>query len=366
MAPLEPWEKVLVSEDFLDDVHGQASCVSCHNGNRLAEEKEAAHVDLIARPAQDAQATCGNCHNEIVTKNANSLHTNQAGYFEAMYSRTIPENHPAMDEAFGNHCQSCHTTCGDCHISQPNSVGGGLLDGHLMELTPPMTRTCTACHGSRVGNEYMGKNEGYTADVHFRQGRMNCMACHDGESMHNSDGATDRYDGEQGPSCESCHDTVGKAEDTIVQHQIHQDILSCQTCHSVAYTSCDSCHVSISETSGNPIFKTAATYMTFFIGRNTRQSEERPYEYVTVRHIPIDRDNYAYYGEDLLVNFDLVPTWAYATPHNIQRITPQNESCNACHGNDEIFLTADKVNAEELNANLDVIVESVPEPVPNQ
>ncbi len=366
MAPLEPWEKVMVDEDFMDDVHGQASCVSCHNGDRYAEEKEAAHVGIIGSPDENAQATCGNCHNEIVTTAAESLHSEQTGYFKAMYSRSVPENHPQLNEAFGNHCASCHTTCGDCHISQPNSVGGGFLDGHLVEKTPPMTRTCTACHGSRVGNEYTGKNEGLPGDVHFRQGRMNCVACHDGESMHNSMGAVDRYDGEQGPSCESCHDTVGKANDAVVQHTIHRDKLSCQTCHSITYTSCDSCHVSISETSGNPIFKTSATYMTFFIGRNARQSDERPYEYVPVRHIPIDPDNYAYYGDNLLPNFDLVPTWAYATPHNIQRNTPQNESCAACHGNAEIFLTADKVRAEELEANKDVIVENVPEAIPGQ
>ena len=51
---------------------------------------------------------------------------------------------------------------------------------------------------------------------------------------------------------------------------------------------------------------------------------------------------------------------AYATPHNIQLQTPQNETCGSCHGNAEIFLTEDKVNPEELEANRDVIVESVP------
>ncbi len=114
------------------------------------------------------------------------------------------------------------------------------------------------------------------------------------------------------------------------------------------------------------IFKTSATYMTFFIGHNTRQSDERPYEYVPVRHIPLDPENYAYYGEDLLPNFDLLPTWAYSTPHNIQRNTPQNQSCNSCHGNADIFLTADKVRPEELEANKDVIVENVPAPIPGQ
>jgi len=364
VAPLEPWEKVIIGEGFFINVHGQTTCVACHAGDSSTLDKEAAHADMIAAPDADPQRTCGNCHNEIVSTSADSLHVSQAGYFQTMYSRSLPENHEALGEMFGNHCQSCHTTCGDCHIAQPDSVGGGLLDGHEYVKTPPMTRTCTACHGSRVGNEYMGKNEGIPGDVHFRQGRMNCVACHDGASMHDSEGSNHRYEGSQGPSCESCHDQVGRATDTIIQHQIHQDTLSCQVCHSVTYTSCDSCHVAVSETTGNPFFKTSATYMTFLIGQNPRQTTDRPYEYVPVRHIPVDTESFAYYGEDLLPNFNLLPNWAYATPHNIQRFTPQNATCNSCHGNEEIFLTADKVKPEELEANKNVIVESIPGEIP--
>jgi hypothetical protein len=83
-----------------------------------------------------------------------------------------------------------------------------------------------------------------------------------------------------------------------------------------------------------------------------------------VRHIPISTTSYSFYGENLLPNFDSLPTWAYATPHNIQKKTPQTETCNACHGNANLFLTADKVKPEELNANRDVIIETVPEAIP--
>jgi thiosulfate/3-mercaptopyruvate sulfurtransferase len=81
---------------------------------------------------------------------------------------------------------------------------------------------------------------------------------------------------------------------------------------------------------------------------------------VTLRHIPVDKDAYDFYGENLLPNFDALPTWAYTTPHNIQRNTPQTASCNSCHGNPDIFLTADKVAEEELQANQSVIIEEVP------
>ena len=104
--------------------------------------------------------------------------------------------------------------------------------------------------------------------------------------------------------------------------------------------------------------------MAFKIGRNPLQSEDRPWAYVPVRHVPVDPESFAYYGEDLLPNFDALPTWKYATPHNIQRNTPQTETCDACHDNAEFFLTAEDVRPEEREANKDVIVEEVPFPMP--
>jgi hypothetical protein len=159
--------------------------------------------------------------------------------------------------------------------------------------------------------------------------------------------------GEESPKCIDCHPDVADGSDGIDMHAQHGDgtTLSCQVCHSVTYTSCDGCHVAVSETSGNPFFETQATYMTFLIGRNPNQTEERPYKFVPVRHVPVATTSYQFYGENLLTNFDALPTWVYTTPHNIQRNTPQNASCEACHTNPEIFLTADKVQAFELNAN---------------
>ena len=53
-------------------------------------------------------------------------------------------------------------------------------------------------------------------------------------------------------------------------------------------------------------------------------------------------------------------TWRYATPHNIQRNTPQTESCLSCHNNPEFFLTADKVEDFDRDANWDIIVDRIP------
>jgi len=367
VAPLEPWEKVLVdSETFPQTDHGQIGCVECHGGQQ-DPDKDVAHINMNPRPSAGETSVCVDCHERQVTLQQTSLHSTQQGYWTVLEARGASSEHPEMQEMFGNHCASCHTSCGDCHVSQPARVGGGLLDGHNFTETPPMSRTCTACHGSRVGNEFLGKNEGedLRPDVHFRQERMVCTDCHTVGEMHGDVVSTTdapvahRYEGPEEPKCTDCHVSIA---DSNMYHQTHGDTLSCQVCHSVAYSSCDSCHVGLSETTGRPFFETSDHYLTFFIGQNPRQSEERPYDYVPVRHVPVDPGSFAFYGENLLPEFDAKPTWRYATPHNIQLQTPQTETCNSCHGNADIFLTADKVAPEELEANQTVIVESVPEP----
>jgi len=377
VAPLEPWEKVLVkSEDFMGTVHGQIECVECHQGDRDEVDKDVAHADLISRPSDESEQFCGECHPDVTAHYPESLHASQQGYWTTMEARGAHIDDPAIQQMFGNHCASCHTSCGDCHVSQPGSVGGGFIDGHVFNRTPSMTRNCTACHGSRVGNEYLGKHEGLMGDIHFRQGRMTCVDCHTSQILHGADSNCDechsspegpqvpkaetRYGGLQIPRCETCHIRVTTGSDGIAMHEQHGSELSCQVCHSIAYTSCDGCHVSISETTGNPRFSTDGSYLTFLIGKNPFKSYDRPYDYVPVRHIPIDPESYSYYGENLLPTFGELPTWAYATPHNTQLVTPQTESCNSCHGNPALFLTLDKIDPAERGANLSVYIESIP------
>ncbi len=368
MAPLEPWERVLVNnEKFSQTVHGQQTCISCHDGVQ-APDKEQAHTGLIASPSLDAQTVCGSCHNPIVSTYQTSLHNTQAGYWTALNTRSAPENHEALSQAFGNHCATCHTTCGECHVAQPDNVGGGLFNGHVFEKTPPMTRACTACHGSRVGNEFLGKNEELPGDVHFREQRMNCVKCHAGADLHASgepteaDQSAHRYTGAETPSCKDCHPDL-KVESNPM-HAQHGEQLQCQVCHSITYTSCDGCHVAVSEKSGKPFFETQATYLSFAIGRNPIKSAERPYEYVLLRHVPVSAASFEFYGADLLPNFNALSTWQYATPHNIQLKTPQNASCGACHNHPEYFLTAEKVAAEEAEANTLVLMSKLPPTMP--
>jgi thiosulfate/3-mercaptopyruvate sulfurtransferase len=111
---------------------------------------------------------------------------------------------------------------------------------------------------------------------------------------------------------------------------------------------------------GTPYFKIEPAEMAFYIGKNVEPTDQRPWSYVVLRHVPIDRESFSFYGNNLSPEFDARPTFAHATPHNIQRNTPQNASCDSCHGNESLFLTADKVLPDELAANQEVIVDELP------
>ncbi len=365
---MEAWQKVLLNnEDFFSSIHATLGCIACHGGVGGVDDMAAAHEGVVRDPGSEV---CTTCHREITEAHAGSLHSTLDGYMTVLNERGSPETMPQLMVAFDNHCARCHASCGQCHVSRPASTGGGLLAGHVFRNPPPMNYTCTGCHGSRIENEFKGKNETaegtrYPADVHFNPGGMPCFACHSGDEMHGIGEEFDyqhRYDGPPTPACQDCHQSVG-SDDNPQHSAVHLERLACQVCHSIEYKNCYSCHVQLAE-DGTPFFRTDESQMLFFIGRNPIQSEDRPWEYVVLRHVPVDRDSFSYYGDDLLPNFDARPTWTYATPHNIQRNTPQNASCNACHGNAAIFLTADKVDPDELEANRNVIVDRVPPAIP--
>lgn len=362
---MEGWEKVILgSETFTDTIHGELGCVTCHGGNGRTDDKETAHVDMRREPT--AGEACDQCHTDM-HNDANSLHSNLTGYYTIIQARASDETWPHIEEAFGNHCESCHTSCGQCHVSRPTNLGGGLHTGHDFKKVPPMNLTCTGCHGSRIENEYKGRNEGIPGDIHWNKGGMPCFQCHTADEMHgNLDYQPNhRYDGPQTPGCSDadCHPDVTN-DGAIEGHDAdHIGKLSCETCHAADYKSCYSCHVQKSE-EGTPYFKIEPSVMGIKLGYNPRQSEERPWKWVTLRHVPIDPDTFAYYGEDLLPNFDALPTWVYATPHTTQLRPPQSQSCNDCHGNAEIFLTKDDLLPYEIEANKNVIVNEADIPAP--
>ncbi|MFC2071794.1 hypothetical protein ACFLUU_03630 [Chloroflexota bacterium] len=355
---MEVWQKVFLKDaEFVQSTHGKVGCVICHGGDSGLEDKELAHAGLVADPSE---ISCDTCHKDIACANDISLHTTVSGMKSALEARggNLEEGSP-LATAFENHCQQCHTSCGQCHVSRPDESGGGLVSGHEFRGTPSMQYNCVACHGSRVGDEYLGNNEGIPADVHWTKASMTCAKCHSQELHSSGKTVATRYQNPDAAKCENCHQDICTNTDGNPQHEQHLDNLSCQVCHSVTYSNCYSCHVAIDQ-QGLPYRTSDSIEMQFKIGLNPLRSSERPYKYVVLRHVPISSDTFDYYGENFLPDFNALPTWKYATPHNIQLDTPQNESCNACHGNKDLFLTEADVNEAEKEANRGVIVREIP------
>ncbi len=299
---------------------------------------------------------CATCHQEQVKNFATSLHFGQAGYWTYLKNAGANPESADMQHAFNASCATCHATCAQCHISRPAYAGGGLLAGHTFKKIGSQTNTCAACHGARVGDEYLGKYDGIQGDVHWVKEGMPCIECHDTQSFHGDGQARANMHENVATKCTDCH-TPDKLA-TQSQHVLHGDKVSCYVCHAAGeYKNCTNCHVGQDE-KGLAWRTLDPSWMDFKIGRNPNQTADNPYEYVLVRHIPTNADLFKGFGIELKPN--TVPSWQPATPHNIQRKTAQNANCTACHGNAKLFLTEDKVLSEELQANQDVIVKELP------
>lgn len=359
MPQVEAWKTVLVSNDFVESQHGKLGCIACHKGDPGATDKNAAHENLVASPGSEPEQFCAGCHGSVTANHVHSIHKNLAGYHRRIELRlgySIKENQDLMNN-FNQECGKCHASCGQCHVSRPTFVYGGFVSGHNFLSTPDMTNSCTACHCSRVGAEFLGQNQGFEADLHQVSTGTGCEFCHNAEEMHGIGATFDyRYNVTNAPKCENCHQNKAKVNKYHIMHWSSTFVpkLSCHVCHSQEYKNCTGCHTG-SDGIGEP------SYMTFKIGKNYLKSGSRDYDYTTVRHIPIVPTTYANWGIANLPNFNAEPTWKYATPHNILRWTPRTqvneaESCATnCHHSD-YYLTEADLEEFEKEANKDVII----------
>jgi thiosulfate/3-mercaptopyruvate sulfurtransferase len=368
---LAPHEKVFVDEEFMEDEnHGDLTCADCHGGDPTSLDFKAAHTGVQKDPSYPAPGICADCHDEQSEHYETSLHYSLAPFEHTIMTRGTddPEIKAGLKTAMGNHCAKCHASCGQCHVSRPDSVGGGFLSGHLISKNPSERETCTACHGSRVGDEYFGKSKSKNPpDVHRQKAFMKCKSCHKAEQIHGSGKQyTHRRQVENAPRCQDCHEEIYTEKgENIETHEIHQGKVACQVCHSQTYQNCFGCHVKQNKETLACYFKVERHEFNFKIGLNPNKTKRHPETFVTLRHAPIAKDTFDFYAKNALGNFDSLPTWKPATPHNIRRKTPQNKSCDSCHGNEELFLTAKDVEKEHLKANKPVIVprEMIPEKV---
>lgn len=366
MAPLEPQEKVLVSEEFLTSTHGEIACIYCHFGNASAADKAAAHKGIEPYPAaKNAKKTCGECHEEIVKTASNSLHTTLSSFPTILKTRADMSKWSEIDKARSKHCAGCHTSnCGGCHVSRPKFAKKGFINGHIFQKHSDPVNQCTACHGSRVGMEFYGSRG--QGDVHAAKYDMDCVSCHKAEEMHaDGSGLTGRYHLKEMVRCQSCHE--GLEYGSVRDHTIHIGKVQCQVCHSQTYVNCYSCHTGRDD-QGLYYFTNQKEVEAMKIGLNyDKKAPDAGYDYMLVRHVPVDHELFDFYVKDALTNFDNTPNWKRASPHNIQRKTWQNANCNNCHGKRDLFLNDGDLLDYEKKANQPVVVsdKKVPKAVKN-
>ena len=163
-----------------------------------------------------------------------------------------------------------------------------------------------------------------------------------------------RFHLQEMPECTDCHQ--GLENGSVRDHQIHMGKVQCQVCHAQSYVNCYSCHTG-KDPQGVRYFATEGEVELFKIGRNYGKGKDGgDYNYMLVRHVPVDLELFDFYVKGAFGEYADVPTWKRASPHNIQRETWQNASCNHCHGKRELFLSKDDLREYEIEANQPVVV----------
>jgi len=371
-------------DNYLSTTHGQQTCTSCHGGNDAGATRAAAHDNTWQ--GIPGSGSCSACHEPIVTASADSLHTTLGGYVKDLGDRGFDFMGPTQAERFDEQCTKCHVAnstgaaaCGFCHVSVPVTAGGGFLNGHNFRHTPDMERNCTACHGSRVKDEFYGLNNalitrnglGVAAvqpDVHFAQTQVidnatglpkGCAFCHGAAEMHGAGapapaGTGTRYDVAGAPQCEDCHS--GLTGSNTLHSGGHLATMACQVCHAQPYKNCFGCHTDVDvggtdlpfytineadpTLAGRGAGATPDSLMTFRVGKNPLwlgTGDPAHKKYSVLRHVPVDNDVFTYSlggtVTGLIPDVTANPTWKFATPHNIQRVSTRFTAltCGNCH-----------------------------------
>lgn len=335
---------------------------------------ETAHQGMVDSPGSPewnneklAFGICDKCHDDIGKTYENSLHYTLNGFKNALEDYTkegILETSNPVSFTWNANCYNCHADCGECHVSRPRVQNGGLLSGHLFEQQPPMKDTCAGCHSTRYGVEYTGE-VGPSADTHFYDHDMICTDCHQVSTLHgNGELPKDMHEVKDGPQCITCHKNVMTEEKGIEAHLAHNpDLLDCTVCHSQEANGCQSCHVSFKDETKTGVTSHSEPVKVFKIAKNPNPNELHPFKYITVRHIPQTADMLDSVGYPKLDNYDKISNWQRSPTHNTQRFTPQNSSCNSCHGVKKVFLTEEDILPTDSKAVEDYLVEDIPPPI---
>ncbi|SDK20589.1 hypothetical protein SAMN04488540_12157 [Ferrimonas sediminum] len=253
--------------------HSALDCSDCHQAD--GNKAKSWHPAIQADPTADGGSVCSDCHGEeMVTNFRHSLHYTVNGVTKGLVERLAqtPDAQEIFDEMHHypeEGCNSCHATCGQCHVSQPDFAGGGLLNKHEFIKQPETEKTCETCH-------YENAETHREVDAHVTKHNMTCLDCHsDVQEFHGRD-IKDIPEGRlynEGPNgtktgpyeqtqkrdvikvkCEDCHqDKVADHTELLTGKAAlinHNEKLKCTACHTQPYTNCFGCHEDDTESVG--------------------------------------------------------------------------------------------------------------------
>ncbi|USD36242.1 hypothetical protein [Ferrimonas sp. SCSIO 43195] len=253
--------------------HGELDCSDCHQAD--ASKAKSWHPAIQSDPTADGGSVCSDCHGEeMVTNFRHSLHYTVNGIAKGLVERlaqtpNAQELYDEMHHAEVEGCNSCHATCGQCHISQPDYVGGGLLNKHAFVKNADPEQTCETCH-------YENAETHRELDAHVTKHNMSCTDCHSAQQEFHGRDINEIPEGNLysgGPDnitkghfeqtqkkdiiqvkCEDCHqDKIDDHTELLTGKAAlinHNEKLKCTACHTQPYTNCFGCHEDSPESVG--------------------------------------------------------------------------------------------------------------------
>lgn len=242
--------------------HGELACLDCHSKPQGDATTPTWHVKIQTDPTADGGEVCASCHGQdMIDSFKASLHFTMNGVAKGLCERLeqTPEAQPLFDDVFYEPqmymgCNTCHATCGQCHVSNPNIVGGGLLNSHSFGK-PEAESSCNPCH-------YENSEYHLEVDVHATKHNMSCVDCHTDPVEFHGRPVSELKEGKlhyKGPesnetgliepdmksgivqvTCVQCHED--KTQNHPVEGVDHFSKMECFACHTMPYANCFGCH----------------------------------------------------------------------------------------------------------------------------
>jgi hypothetical protein len=200
-------------------VHGAIRCVTCHYGDRLAEDTELAHAGVVNDPTVGDAGVCVACHPELPDE--------------------FPEDRLRTPHSALTHGEAVDVSCSDCH----GAVGHG-FDPVSGETICPMG-VCLDCHQERYLDSELSECGACHVGPHEPVPAFECTECHrstdDWHVVQMTAHPVDLAGGHAQTECAGCHPDAGfdrvlgtKCADCHEPPNETHYGPACQDCHTLA------------------------------------------------------------------------------------------------------------------------------------